>query len=283
MFSSFVCLLRPHHWVKYLIIFAPPIFYPSYVPFLTWLDAILVFICFCFSSSTVYVINDLLDADRDKFDTRTSNRPIASGIISKQTGIIISIAFFIISCITTLVLVPQSIWIIIFYITINILYSIKLKFIAGLDVSVISIGFILRIMAGGIATSIEQSAWTIIIVGFAALSLALGKRLGQVNETNDKFVIKWNKNILLILLILSIIFTVISYILFSFDTDVISRHQNNYIWISIPPIILIFVRYFRLCQSGKYSGDPTLILLKDSLMQFFALIWVIIIFCLFVI
>ena len=244
MFSSFVCLLRPHHWVKNLIIFAPPIFYPSYVPFLTWLDAILVFICFCFSSSTVYVINDLLDADRDKFDTRTSNRPIASGIISKQTGIIISIAFFIISCITTLVLVPQSIWIIIFYITINILYSIKLKFIAGLDVSVISIGFILRIMAGGIATSIEQSAWTIIIVGFAALSLALGKRLGQVNETNDKFVIKWNKNILLILLILSIIFTVISYILFSFDTDVISRHQNNYIWISIPPIILIFVRFF---------------------------------------
>ena len=280
MFSSFIYLLRPHHWVKNLIIFAPPVFYPSNVSFLTWLDAILVFICFCFSSSTVYVINDLLDADRDKFDTRTSNRPIANGIISKKTGIIISIALFIISGITTLVLVPQSIWIIIFYITINIFYSIKLKFIAGLDVSVIRIGFILRIMAGGIATSIEQSYWTIIIVGFAALSLALGKRLGQVNETNDKFVIKWNKNILLIL---SIILTVISYILFSFDTDVISRHQNNYIWISIPPIILIFVRYFRLCQSGKYSGDPTLILMKDYLMQFFALIWVVMIFCLLVI
>jgi len=283
MFKFYIFLLRPHHWIKNFIIFAPPIFVPTYVSVDRWLDTIYIFLGFCICTSAIYVFNDLLDVDRDKLDSRTSSRPMAKGIISKRNGMIISIILLVLSIVFTTIFVPKTLVFILFYTIINIFYSIKLKFIVGLDVTVITLGFISRIMAGGIAASIEQSYWTLTILGFASLSLALGKRLGQLQVRGGELSAKWDSNILLILSILSIAITVFCYIIFSFDTDVISRHENNYIWTTIPSIVFIFARYFQLCLAGRYSGDPTLVLLKDPIIQIFVIIWIAIISYIFVI
>ena len=285
MFMLYLKLIRPKHWVKNFIIFAPTVFVPPALEsntFEMWFGSIFAFSCFCICSSSIYVFNDLMDAERDKLDERTNLRPIATKKISRKNGAMLSSVLFIISIILSIFLIPEILNIILSYVIINIMYSIKLKFVQGLDVIIISLGFILRIIAGGLAVSVEQSYWTIIIVAFGSLSLALGKRFGQIQKNYKKITVNWNKKILFLSLSMCIAFTILSYIIFSFDTKVIERHQSNLIWISIPPIIIIFIRYFQLCYNGNFSGDPTEILLKDNIIKFFVFVWILIIFYIFI-
>jgi len=284
MFNLYFKLLRCHHWIKNFLIFAPLIFVPLNAGFeiSSWINALFAFMCFCLASSSIYIFNDLMDANRDKLDYRTSSRPIASNKISKKSGLIFSLVMLFITFLATMMLSFEIIWILLAYVLINIAYSLKLKTIVVVDVVIISSGFLLRIIAGGIAVSVEQSFWTLIIVGSSSLTLALGKRLGQLQKEKERLVAHWNKNILLISFIFSIFITLIFYILFSFDVNVILRHGNNYIWTSAIPIILIFLRHFQICYIGKYSGDPTLILFKDHLVQFLVLLWIVIISFIFI-
>ena len=147
----------------------------------------------------------------------------------------------------------------------------------------VSSGFIIRILAGGVAADIVQSIWTLLIVSFASITLALGKRLGQLVVNDNYLSAKWNQKFLKVILIISLLCTLIFYGLFSFDSNVALRHGSDIIWISFPVIMAIFARYLFIAWNGVYLGDPIDSILKDKILQGLAFIWSVIIFYVFII
>ena len=278
MFNNYLIILRPKHWIKNLLIFFPVLFSPFQLENFAIQNSIYTFLCFCLAASSIYVFNDIMDHNRDKLDKRTKNRPIANGAISVINGIYLSFFLSILSIFMVFVIIPEVIYMLMGYIFLNILYSCIFKFIVFFDIVFVSLGFLIRILSGGIATNIDQSVWTLLIITFASLCLASGKRLGQIIINKGNLSANWNKLMLKIVLAISLIFTLISYIVFSLDETVIERHGNKYIWISTLPFGLIFIRYFYISFTGKYMGDPTDSILKDLYLQILSVIWLIIIF-----
>ncbi len=283
MFYKYIILIRPHHWVKNLLIFFPILLSPFEFSNVDIINSIYMFICFCLVASGIYVFNDIKDAKKDLINTRTKNRPFAQGTISKNIGYILCVFLIVLSYLVAIIFIPKAIYFLLLYVLINILYTLYLKYIVILDIISVSSGFLIRIIAGGMVVGINQSSWTLLIISFASLAFATGKRLGQFVQNPIYLSAKWNNTLLKFILILSIICTIIFYGLFSLDPVVISRHGSDKIWFSFPLIILIFLRYLYIAWYGKYLGDPTDALLKDRYLQVMALIWTLLIFYIFII
>tara|TARA_B100000686_G_scaffold355016_1_gene469078 strand:+ start:1623 stop:2474 length:852 start_codon:yes stop_codon:yes gene_type:complete len=282
MFHNYLIILRPKHWIKNLLIFFPILFSPLQLESYAIQNSIIAFLLFCIAASSVYTFNDVMDYKKDKDNIRTQKRPIANGSISLNNGVYLSMALTILSCSLSLMFLPNLFLFLTGYIFLNILYSCVFKFIILFDVIFVSLGFLIRIVSGGIVTNIDQSIWTLLIIAFASLSMAIGKRLGQLVKNKNNLAASWNLFSLRFLLIITLIFTIISYITFSFDSEVIERHGNKYIWISILPFTMLFMRYFYISFTGRYMGDPTDAILKDRYLQILSLIWIIIIFFLII-
>ena len=283
MFKKYLILIRCHHWVKNLLIFFPLLLNFNEYSYLSIINSIYVFIAFCCVASGIYIFNDIKDINLDKNNTRTKNRPIASGAISYKIGYILSILLVVLSLSLIILFVPKCLIYIILYIFINILYTIYLKYLIVFDIISVSSGFVIRILAGGIAADISQSLWTLLIVSFASLSLATGKRLGQLVINPNYLSANWSLMLLKVILLISILLTLLFYGLFSFDSNVALRHESDIIWISFPIIITIFMRYLYIAWNGIYLGDPTDSILRDKILQLLAFIWIIIIFYVFII
>jgi 4-hydroxybenzoate polyprenyltransferase len=241
-----------------------------------------MFICFCLVASGVYIFNDIKDAKKDRINTRTKNRPFAQGTITISNGYSLSLILIILSIVLSIILLPEALSLLLLYILINILYTLYFKYIVILDVLSVASGFLIRIVAGGIVAEINQSIWTLLIISFASLGLATGKRLGQYVENPEYLSAKWNSVLLKAVLLTCIVSTIIFYGLFSFDPDVIYRHGSDKIWLTFPLIILIFLRYLYIAWQGKYLGDPTDAVLNDRYLQILSLVWLILISYIFI-
>jgi len=282
MFHNYIILLRPNHWIKNLLIFFPILFSPLQIQSNAIMNSFIAFFLFCIAASSIYAFNDVVDYKKDKNNIRTKNRPIANGEISKKNGIYFSVLLCSISLFLALILIPKIFIYIATYILLNVLYSYIFKYIILMDIVFVSSGFLLRIITGGIATNIDQSIWTLLIISFASLSLASGKRLGHLIKNKNYLSANWSKILLQIVLSISLILTLICYIAFSIDTAVIERHGSNFIWVSIIPFFFLFIRYFYISFVGKYMGDPTDAILRDIYLQVFSILWIIIIFFLII-
>ena len=282
MFNQYIILLRPHHWVKNLLIFFPIFLSPKEFTNIGIISSIYMFICFCLVASGVYIFNDIKDAKKDRINTRTKNRPFAQGTITIHKGYSLSLVLITIAIILSIILVPKASSLLLLYIIINILYTLYFKYIVILDVLSVASGFLIRIVAGGIVAEINQSIWTLLIISFASLGLATGKRLGQYVENPEYLSAKWSNTLLKVVLITCIICTVIFYGLFSFDSDVIYRHGSDKIWLTFPLIVLIFSRYLYIAWQGKYLGDPTDAALNDRYLQILSLAWFVLISYIFI-
>ncbi len=283
MFYNYFILIRPHHWVKNILIFFPILLSPNEFSNTDFINSMYMFICFCLAASGIYIFNDIRDVKKDIINVRTRNRPFAQGSIPIYIGYIISALLILFSFLLTIILVDTAVYLLLLYILINILYSLYFKYIVILDILSVSSGFLIRLIAGGIVSEIDQSLWTLLIISFASLGLATGKRLGQFVENPKYLSAKWNDTLLKYVLIFCIIITIIFYGLFSFDSEVIFRHGSDKIWLSFPVIILIFIRYLYIAWYGKYLGDPTDALLKDRYLQIMVLLWVILISIIFIV
>ena len=282
MFNNFLLILRPAHWVKNLLIFFPVLFSPFQLEEFAIQNSLYTFVLFCLAASSIYIFNDIMDFKRDKLDERTKDRPIANESISIRKGIFLALILGFLSIIFVYLIIPQVFFYILGYILLNILYSCIFKFIVFFDIIFVSSGFLIRIISGGVITNIDQSIWTLLIITFASLSLASGKRMGQLVKNKNKLSADWNIKLLKKVFITSLVFTLFSYVAFAIDDRVIERHGSNNIWISIIPFSLLFIRYSFISLMGKYSGDPTEAILKDLILQILSFIWVIIIFFLII-
>jgi 4-hydroxybenzoate polyprenyltransferase len=181
MIKNYFQLLRVPQWIKngfvfVPIIFAKQIFNPDYFSLV-----LLAFVSFCLVSSAVYIINDIFDIELDKLHPVKRNRPIASGRISKNTGIItVVILFLLVAGISSFLNIKFTSALLI-YVILNIAYSVWLKHLVIIDIMSIASGFMIRVLAGAFVISVYVSSWLILTTLFVSLFLAIIKRRSELN------------------------------------------------------------------------------------------------------
>lgn len=281
--KEFLKLIRVKHWLKNILVFLPIFFSinildPKYIKL-----SILAFIVFCLSSSIVYIINDLKDLEKDKNHPIKKERPLASGVISKNQAILTIIILSIILVITTVFLytIVNSILVFIIpviYIVMNILYSYILKDIPIIDVGIIVLGFVLRVMYGGIVTDIEVSKYLYLMIIFGAFFLGFGKRRNEIIKNGSKSrksLDLYNKDFLDKNMYVMLGLAVVSYTLWCVDKSTITRVGNDYLFWTIP-IVIIILQLYSLNIEGNSYGDPIEVILSDKKLIIMSIIYSII-------
>jgi decaprenyl-phosphate phosphoribosyltransferase len=221
---SYIRLARPLQWVKNTLVFAP-IFFANQAFNLSILgQGIAAFFAFSLVASAVYVMNDIVDAAQDRQHPRKRLRPIARGLVSETKAIALIGAIIAVASIV-LTFVPHMLPIVFIYGVLNMLYSFKLKHVAVVDVVLVALFYLLRVVAGGVATSLYLSPWIILCVFFGALFIVVGKRRAEANRDSRRTVLHaYSREALDAMLIVSSGLAVISYSLYS-----IMGHNSPYL------------------------------------------------------
>jgi 4-hydroxybenzoate polyprenyltransferase len=286
MIHSILQLLRPHQWLKNLFIFLPLFFDRHLFEWNYFLPALVAFFAYSFAASSIYCFNDIYDVEADRLHPKKCKRPIASGAISKTMGYILMAASLLISL--AILLMCQNLigggkiyllGILAFYYLMNLAYCIRLKQQAIVDVFIIALGFVLRILMGGVATGIYISHWIILMTFLLALFLAFAKRRDDVAMFEASGV-KARKNIdrynldfmnQAISVVASI--TMVCYIMYTVSEDVVTRLGSRYVYVTSVFVLAGIIRYLQVAIVDVKSGSPTKVLMKDRFVQASVLGW----------
>ena len=284
MLLNYIHLLRPKHWIKNLFVFAALIFSLNLFNIVKSIASLQAFFAFCLASSFVYIINDIIDIEQDRKHPKKRNRPIASGKISIKNAAIISIICLITSMTLAYFINLNTLIVITVYVFVNIFYSIKIKNVVILDVMFISLGFILRMIAGATAIEVGFSNWILLTTLCISLFLGFGKRRGEMllannnTQKNTRFVLKlYSTQFLDYMIMSSITLTIISYALYTIDSEVIKRFGTDKLIYTVPLVIYGIFRYLYVIFRSDSDGDPTEVILKDKSIISVVLLWILLI------
>jgi len=280
----YIKLLRPLQWIKNIFVFAP-VFFSNHLLEIDFLvPTFIVFASFCLISSSVYCFNDLRDVEADRLHPQKCRRPIASGKVSVKGGygmmVICLVGAFTLlrfcNSINTLYLhiIIGTYWII------NIAYCIKLKQYAILDVSIIAIGFVMRVLVGGLSVDIWISHWLVLMTFLLALFLALTKRSDDftIFENTGKkprvSITGYNKEFINEAIAIVSAITVVCYIMYTMSEEVMSRMGSQYLYLTSGWVLIILLRYMQKTIVYGESGSPTKSLVKDHFIQICIIGWI---------
>ena len=285
MIKNYIKLMRPKHYLKNGLILAP-LFFSKEINILNKIiDVLFAFLAFSLISSTIYIINDTMDAEKDRQHPKKCKRPIASGQISKKNAIIFSILLFILSftfhyfgnrnklfSISTIYLIS--------YFFINLSYSLGLKNKPILDLVLLSAGFLLRVLYGGEITDVPISYWLYLIVITFSFYMGFGKRRGELEIKGDKstreVLKKYSYEFLDKKMNIFMALTLVFYSLWTVDkktTDVVG--SDLFIW-TVPLVIIIFLRYSYVIELGESDGDPVEVLLSDKVLISLVIVYILV-------
>ncbi|BDC00525.1 TPA: decaprenyl-phosphate phosphoribosyltransferase [Clostridium perfringens] len=274
MIKYIIKLLRPNQWIKNLFIFGPIIFSNKFLNIDILKNNILTFVAFCFISSTVYIMNDIVDVENDRKHPNKCKRPIASGKVSIPVAILIGIILCVTSLAIAFSLKISILFIIIVYLINNIFYSFKIKNLVIIDVFSIALGFIFRVLAGSFATGVLASDWIILCTLFLSLFLGFGKRrnevifLGENASTHRKNLSKYNLEFLDKVINISLTCTIVFYSIYC----ILGTSIRFFIFTDIL-VIWGTIRYYYLMYSSSEGESPTDLVLKDKQLIYLILIW----------
>lgn len=272
--KDIIKLIRPNQWIKNFFVLGPLIFSNSFMNRSILVTNLSTVLAFCFISSTVYILNDIVDREKDKNHPKKCNRPIASGSISVEKGIFIGIFLITISIITAIMINKNILIIILIYLLNNILYSLKIKNIVIIDIFSISVGFILRVLAGGVATGVHTSRWIILCTLFLSLFLGFGKRrnevimLGEKADKHRKNLSEYSEDFLDKMISIVLTCTIVFYSIYC----ILGATTEKFIWTTLF-VIWGILRYYYLMYSNGYGGSPTELVLKDKQLIFCIFSW----------
>lgn len=280
--KHYLQLMRIHQWVKNFFIFLPLFFSfkMDHIPLL--IADLWAFVGFCLIASSVYIINDWNDIATDRLHPEKRNRPLASGAINKKEALLmilslvavgVSVYIFVLGNYIALALLVS-------YFILNIFYSLRLKHIPVIDISIVAIGFVIRIFIGGVVTDTPLSRWIVVMTFLLAIFLALGKRRDDVviyEETGDKVrknVDGYNIPFLNVAIVVVAAVMMVAYIMYTISPEVTERNGDNLYLTSFFVFVGLF-RYLQIIFVEDKSGNPTLIFLKDNFIRIIIILWII--------
>ena len=268
---KYLKLIRVKHWLKNGIIFLPIFFSLNLLNTNYLFLGLLSFFTFSFTSSIVYIINDIQDIEKDKLHPMKKKRPLASGEVSKNQAWFVIMIFVIIVGILMYFLLKQTdnlgvVIIPTIYLIVNVLYSKYLKEIPIIDVVIIVLGFVLRVMYGGVCVNVEVSKYLYLMIIFGSFYLGFGKRRNEIIKNGDKsrkVLSLYNKEFLDKNMYVSLSLAIVSYTLWCTDKTTIERIGNDYIFWTIP-LLMIILQLYSLNIEGDSHGDPVEVILSDK-------------------
>jgi 4-hydroxybenzoate polyprenyltransferase len=276
--------LRPHQWVKNLLVLAPLLFTTKdkaglaidhFRDPVSWLAALLAFAAFCLAASAIYVLNDVVDREQDAHHPKKRHRPIASGRLSVGAAKVM-IAITVLGCAASGSLVqpaaakvPFLVWPAA-YLLLNLAYSFWLKRIVVVDCMCIALGFQLRVQAGAAAIGVAASHWLLLCTFFFSLFLAFCKRYEEVERqteatgptraTMEDYSLSFLSMMIGPLAALSIL----SYSLYTVSQETIDKHGDDRLMYTVPIVVYGVFRYLFLVYRRSEGGDPARLLFRDA-------------------
>jgi len=268
--------MRPHQWSKNLFVLAALVFAAgdrradgAELREHGW-TTLCAFAAFCLASSAVYLVNDVLDVEKDRAHPEKRRRPIASGELALASAVLAAVLAFggALALATTLGGGPANAAVLAGYGALNLLYSKWLKHVVLVDAFCIAAGFLLRLVAGGVAADAEISRWAALCTLFLALFLALNKRraelalLGDGSTATRSSLQHYSVPFLDQMVSVLAACTIVAYTMYTVDADTAAKfgHGRALFW-SVPFVAFGIGRYMVLVQSGKGGENPARILL----------------------
>ena len=280
MLKDRVSLIRPHHWVKNVFVFAPVFFAFSLFDRSVMARTALAAAAFSLVSSGVYVFNDLADREDDRHHPCKKDRPIAAGRVGVKEAVSISAGFILGGLSLAWFLGYSSLWVLLLYLAMNGLYSYKLKHFPILDVFCVATGFLFRVIIGGTATGIPLSQWIQVMTFLLALFLALAKRRDDLflelsgNGKARKSLGGYNLEFLNSAIVLCASVLLVAYLMYGLDPVVMAKKGSPYLYSTFLFVLFGVLRYLQLIFVKNDSGSPTRHFYLDPVLRFVLLGWV---------
>jgi len=277
--TVYLNLLRVKHYIKNIFILMPLFFSGQFLDEIKLLNAFLAFIAFCFAASAVYILNDYVDIESDRLHENKKLRPLASGLISVKSALVVFILLLALSFSISLYVGTTTALLLIIYCCLNLAYSYYLKNIALIDVNIIAIGFVIRLFVGATACSLALSHWIVVMTFLLALFLGMAKRRDDViifEKTGLKMrkgIDAYTRQFLDHALTLLGGIVIVTYLIYVTSPEVVSRLGSEYLYLNSIFVILGVLRYLYRILVLEDSSSPTNAVYKDRALQLTIVLW----------
>ncbi len=267
--------IRFHQWVKNLLVFVPLLASHKFLNLDLFLSGLLAFFCFSLCSSSVYLLNDLLDLEYDRIHPVKRNRPFASGALPLKSGFLAIPLLLVLAFSLGYFYLPAGFTISMgVYLLLNMAYSTVLKRVIILDVIILALLYTLRVIAGTFAVGLILTFWMLAFSMFIFLSLALVKRYTEILQVQNR-----GKNHIIpgrcycsadsdIVLFMGICTGLLSVLILAMyiqaDTTSILYSSPELIWPACPLLLYWVSRIWLITHRGEMHDDPVIFALKDK-------------------
>jgi decaprenyl-phosphate phosphoribosyltransferase len=245
----------------------------------------LAFVAFCLVSATVYLVNDVRDVEEDRLHPRKRFRPIAAGELKPATALMLATLTGVAGlALAFAVALPLGITLVV-YVAIQLLYSAFLKHLPVVDLAVVASGFLLRAIAGGVATGTPLSQWFLLVAAFGSFFMVAGKRYSEMKAIGGeagtrRSLTRYSESYLRFTWMLAAVMVLISYSLWAFEnrSDGGAPDLLGVPWtaVSIAPFTLGLLQYALEVDAGN-AGEPEDVVLHDHVLQGIGVIWLVVI------
>jgi decaprenyl-phosphate phosphoribosyltransferase len=283
MLTSLFRALRPRQWTKNALVFVAPAAAGAFHHRSAVLEALAAFGIFCAAASSIYLLNDTIDADSDRLHPVKRHRPIASGALPVPLALTVGVVLGLGAIVAAWALAGWKLALVIaLYAVINAAYSTYFKRVPVIELAFVASGFVLRALAGGIATHVAISTWFLAVTSFGALFVVTGKRaselkaLGDGSEDHRQVLGDYTTSFLQSALTLTAAVTVTAYCLWAFGSEGLARsirHDTIWIQLTVVPVTLGILHVLRLLDRGE-GGAPEDLVFRDHILQSLGLAWV---------
>ena len=279
-FSNIFKVSRVNQYLKNVFILFPAFFAMKFTDIDTIKNISMAFISFSLISSAVYVFNDIKDRQEDQNHPIKKHRPIASGEITLSEAFKLIAIYVLFGIVFAISLNESVIMLILAYMFMNLLYSQGLKNFAIVDVMIIALGFVLRIFVGAYAAGIEPTHWIVTLTFLLALFLGFAKRrddqilienrkLNKKRQSHSGYNIDFINSTIVVLASLIIM----TYMFWTLSPSEMLKFNSNNIYFSSFFVLLGVMRYMQLIFVKNKTGDPTMVLIKDRVIQVSIILW----------
>jgi decaprenyl-phosphate phosphoribosyltransferase len=275
--------IRPRQWVKNVLVLAAPLAAlggPNILVRYDYADVLIkvgvAFAVFCLAASSVYLINDVRDVEADREHPTKRLRPIASGVVPGWLAYLIAAVLGVASLAISWLATPNLALVMAVYLAIQLAYCFGLKHQAVIDICIVSSGFLIRAIAGGVAADIYLSQWFLLMMAFGSLFMASGKRYAELQLAERtgakirKSLESYTSTYLRFVWTMSATAVVVCYGLWAFERD---HHSGSWFAVSMVPFTIAILRY-AVDVDGGLAGEPEDIALRDRVLQVLALAWI---------
>ncbi len=279
MLKALIASMRPKQWVKNLFIFAPLVFSRSlFVPEKLLLVA-MAFAVFCVLAGSVYLLNDLMDIEKDRRHPTKKNRPLASGALKPGIALFFLVIFAGVSLGSATMLGLGFLFFAGAYFVNNLAYSTFMKHVVIVDVMSIAFGFVLRVLAGAAVIGVPATPWLLMCTVLLALFLGFAKRryelvlLHDEADNHRKVLLQYSPYFLDQLIMIVGAAVVMSYALYTMSAETVAHFGTTGLIYTVPFVLYGIFRYLYLVHQKEEGGNPTRVLLTDTPLIVDIILW----------